>query len=182
MFRGWAVGSWGKQSASLFCLPGNGNVRSDGVPSCTNPGTDHRMHHLLREKGNSVVPVVGFAENVLWNPTPRVKGGYLWEAIRQEVSMTLFPCLECCHTHLLCSCPGLCVQLQLVLPIPAGLPTELFAHPSWGESQPQPYSSPLQAGSHSEIHSPSPLLQDYVHNYRSPFPFSHPLFDPTCPP
>ena len=49
------------------------------------------MHSLLREKGDSVVPVLGFADNVFCNPTPRVKGGDLEEATEQQGSVVLFP-------------------------------------------------------------------------------------------
>lgn len=48
-----------------------------GVPPVPDPRTSHGVHPLLREKSDSVVPVLGFADNVLRNSTSRAKGGEL---------------------------------------------------------------------------------------------------------
>lgn len=69
-------------------------VTSDflGVPLFPDLRTSHRVHPLWREKNNSIVPVLEFADNVLLNLTPRAKGGELWEVTGWLGSMVLYFC------------------------------------------------------------------------------------------
>lgn len=44
-----------------------------------NPGINCRVHAQVKEKGVSILPILGFTDTVLCTPTWRVRRGGLWE-------------------------------------------------------------------------------------------------------
>ena len=60
---------------SLFCPPSNGELRPLWGPPASQLGTSHKLHTWLRENSGSLAPVLRFVDNVVYNLTPRAKGG-----------------------------------------------------------------------------------------------------------
>lgn len=106
--------------------------------------TNHIVHPLFRACNDSVVPVLGFADNVFCNPTPRANWGKFWESTGLQGSMALFLCLECWLLNNHGSTPVLCPS-QI-----SGLSYSLYclllqkyllnfsASPGWRDFQPHP--------------------------------------------
>lgn len=153
------VGWVGEPGCLLRCcaLPA---VVTSGPPRCplcasTRPGVSHRVYLSLREK---VVPVLGFADNVLCNLKEVSKRGKVWEVKgKQPGLMALFLCMECwlsdnrgC-TSMLCPCLGHWLSRSSYCSLLQECSLNLCAASGWRECQPQPDSSPFWAESCSEL-------------------------------
>ena len=89
------MGVWGATGQTfLFCPVVIGELGPPWGPHRPQLGVSVRVQSLLRENSEAIVTVLGFADKVLHNLTPRVPEGEFWEAIRQQDSMALFLCLE----------------------------------------------------------------------------------------
>lgn len=134
----WAWGGVGEPGSLPCCFAFLVMVTLDlcKVPSVPWHWDQSQWGLFTQEKSVSIVPVLMFSDNLLHSPTPRAKGSGHWEFTGQPDSIALFICMECqppnncSHISMLCTCPCLRAQLQLVLLPLAGIPTEYLCS-SW---------------------------------------------------
>lgn len=144
----WGGGvSWGNLATSFVVLCSQQwwpeDLHGIAPASLPGPGISHRGSPY---PSVSVVSLLGFAGNMLCNPTQKVRGGKLRKAKRKQPGfVALFLCLECwftvsCgHMSVLCPCPGHWAQSQLVLPLLQECSLNVFADGSDSHSLIPPF-------------------------------------------
>lgn len=161
----------GTQPPSLFCPPSNGNFGTLQSPLEPQAGTSHGAHPLLRGNSDPIIPVLRFVNNVLHNPTPRVKGDESWES---RGSRTPWLCFSVLNSN--CQTTAAAAQC-CVLPRSLGSAAAQVAH--FCRSAQQVSLLLLAEGntSHNRI-LPFPC----IHGSPEPSSLLLPPFVPTCPP
>lgn len=97
----------------LFCLLSNGDLGPLwGLLLCASTGDQSQSISLLRRFSHFLVIILGFADNVLHNPTPRAMGGECWVSMGQQDSVTFFLCLDANHPTATAE-PLCCVLVQV---------------------------------------------------------------------
>lgn len=125
-----------QQPSMLLCLSGNGDLKPlQSVPCALMRGPVTESTLYSRKK------CFCSTSSHVWrlcDPQPNTKGKGRWAlGVYRVARLHCFvPCLECQapnnhgHITMLCTCPWLWAQLQLVLPPPAGIRTESLCS-SW---------------------------------------------------
>ena len=142
---GWAGGTW--PPPLWLCAPNNGNQRT----CMAFPLHLHLTLGLVREcsfyPSASVVPLLGFAGNVLCNPTQKVRGGNSGK-LRESNQASWF-CFSVWKAHVCASTLTRSLgSVTVCTATPGGMLTKCLC---WWEWQPQSDSSPLQADPCSEL-------------------------------